>query len=258
MFADATSPSTAIARVEWRTNGGPWQDATATDGAFNASSEGYTFTTPALRNGGLRHRGPRHRQLRQHDPPAGPARRRRHRQRHHEHARRWPAVRHADVRLDRDHLPAHRPRARATRSRGPTGLQYRWDYRERRDLGHRLLPRRTTSHELRSAGLKTARVEVREVAGAVNPDGRVDGGRRQRRPHGHVHRRSGMVFACRARSSSTSTPRPSRTARTAAARPPGALGLRGRRDVGHGLLDDQDGHPRLRAGLRHQPVVRSP
>jgi hypothetical protein len=34
-------------------NGGPWQDATASDGTFNASSENFTFTTPALRNGGL-------------------------------------------------------------------------------------------------------------------------------------------------------------------------------------------------------------
>ncbi len=42
-----------ISKVEWRMNGGPWQDAAPSDGAFNASSEGFTFTTPTLRNGGI-------------------------------------------------------------------------------------------------------------------------------------------------------------------------------------------------------------
>lgn len=42
-----------ISRVEWRMNGGPWQDATPSDGTFNASSENFTFTTPTLRNGGV-------------------------------------------------------------------------------------------------------------------------------------------------------------------------------------------------------------
>jgi hypothetical protein len=40
-----------ITLVEWRLNRGPWQDATPTDGAFNASNEAFTLTTAALRNG---------------------------------------------------------------------------------------------------------------------------------------------------------------------------------------------------------------
>jgi hypothetical protein len=42
-----------ILLVEWRMNGGPWQDATPSDGSFNSSTENFTFTTPALRNGGI-------------------------------------------------------------------------------------------------------------------------------------------------------------------------------------------------------------
>ncbi|MFC1849468.1 hypothetical protein ACFL27_04580 [candidate division CSSED10-310 bacterium] len=53
--ANATTDITInrIVNVEWRMNGGPWQDATATDGTFDSSSENYTFTTPNLANGGV-------------------------------------------------------------------------------------------------------------------------------------------------------------------------------------------------------------
>ena len=42
-----------ISKVEWRMNGGPWQDAMPSDGSFNASTENFTFMTPLLQNGGI-------------------------------------------------------------------------------------------------------------------------------------------------------------------------------------------------------------
>jgi hypothetical protein len=48
---DADITINKITLVEWRLNRGPWQDATPSDGAFNASSEAFTLTTAALRNG---------------------------------------------------------------------------------------------------------------------------------------------------------------------------------------------------------------
>jgi hypothetical protein len=50
-FADANISVNKIVSVEWRMNGGPWQNATAADGTFDESIEDYTFTTPLLRNG---------------------------------------------------------------------------------------------------------------------------------------------------------------------------------------------------------------
>ena len=41
-----------IARVEWRLNGGPWQDAAAADGAFDSASEAFVCALPPLKNGG--------------------------------------------------------------------------------------------------------------------------------------------------------------------------------------------------------------
>jgi hypothetical protein len=51
-LASADISVNRIARVEWRVNGGPWQAATASDGAFDESSEAFTFATPDLRDGG--------------------------------------------------------------------------------------------------------------------------------------------------------------------------------------------------------------
>ena len=48
---DADITINKIVLVEWRINGGPWQNATASDGAFNTSTENFTVTTAALRNG---------------------------------------------------------------------------------------------------------------------------------------------------------------------------------------------------------------
>jgi hypothetical protein len=50
-WIDADITINKIVTVEWRMNGGPWQNATPSDGSFNASTENYTVTTPALRNG---------------------------------------------------------------------------------------------------------------------------------------------------------------------------------------------------------------
>lgn len=50
-YVDADVTINKIVAVEWRSNGGPFQDATATDGTFNASTENFNFTTPSLRNG---------------------------------------------------------------------------------------------------------------------------------------------------------------------------------------------------------------
>ena len=40
-----------IANVQYRVDGGSWQNATPSDGSFNSSSENYTFTTGTLSNG---------------------------------------------------------------------------------------------------------------------------------------------------------------------------------------------------------------
>jgi hypothetical protein len=37
--------------VEYRVDGGQWQEATASDGAFNEASEGFTFTAEPLAPG---------------------------------------------------------------------------------------------------------------------------------------------------------------------------------------------------------------
>jgi len=47
----ADAPSTWIASVEYRIDGGDWTTAQPTDGTFNEPSEGYTFTTSALADG---------------------------------------------------------------------------------------------------------------------------------------------------------------------------------------------------------------
>jgi len=44
----ATDTQSNIASVEYRVDSGSWVAATASDGAFNSLSEGYTFTTSAL------------------------------------------------------------------------------------------------------------------------------------------------------------------------------------------------------------------
>lgn len=50
-FANADISVNRVSRVEWRVSAGPWQAATASDGAFDESSEAFAFTTPDLRNG---------------------------------------------------------------------------------------------------------------------------------------------------------------------------------------------------------------
>jgi len=47
----ATDTLTNISSVEYRVDDGSWTAATASDGAFNSLSEGYTFTTSALSDG---------------------------------------------------------------------------------------------------------------------------------------------------------------------------------------------------------------
>ena len=49
MATDA--PSTNIVSVEYKVDGGAWAAAAASDGAFDSTSEGYTFTTPELAEG---------------------------------------------------------------------------------------------------------------------------------------------------------------------------------------------------------------
>ncbi len=52
-WATADISVNTIANVEWRINGGPWQDAAASDGAFDESSETYSFSTHSLADGGF-------------------------------------------------------------------------------------------------------------------------------------------------------------------------------------------------------------
>ena len=47
----ATDTQSNISSVEYRVDSGSWTAATASDGAFDSLSEGYTFTTSALSNG---------------------------------------------------------------------------------------------------------------------------------------------------------------------------------------------------------------
>jgi len=48
----ATDTQSNIASVEYRVDSGSWVAATASDGTFDSLSEGYTFTIPALADGG--------------------------------------------------------------------------------------------------------------------------------------------------------------------------------------------------------------
>jgi hypothetical protein len=48
----ATDTSSNISSVEYKVDDGSWTAATASDGAFDSLSEGYTFTTSALADGG--------------------------------------------------------------------------------------------------------------------------------------------------------------------------------------------------------------
>jgi len=48
----ATDTQSNIASVEYQVDSGSWVTATASDGAFDSLSEGYTFTIPALADGG--------------------------------------------------------------------------------------------------------------------------------------------------------------------------------------------------------------
>jgi len=50
-FASTDISVNRISGVEWRVSGGPWQAATASDGTFDESSETFTFTTPDLKSG---------------------------------------------------------------------------------------------------------------------------------------------------------------------------------------------------------------
>jgi hypothetical protein len=52
-FANSDITIGKIGSVEWRMNGGPWQPASAMDGAFDSSWEQYIFSTPPLRNWGF-------------------------------------------------------------------------------------------------------------------------------------------------------------------------------------------------------------
>ncbi len=52
-YADTDISINTISNVEWRINQGPWQDAVPSDGAFDESSESFSFATNSLANGGF-------------------------------------------------------------------------------------------------------------------------------------------------------------------------------------------------------------
>ena len=164
-YVDADVTINRIDLVEWRINGSAWQNATASDGAFNSSSENFTFATPLLRNG--------------------------------------PYVVESRARDNFGNVTANYPRQSVTASgSGATNnvpmpalnvapnlgsvatlfqlsavgsidaedslnLLYRWDYENDGTYDTSLSANPVTTHTYASAGSQTARLEVRDGSGAV-------------------------------------------------------------------------------------------
>ena len=190
-FADANIIVSRIARVEWRVNGGPWQAATASDGAFDESSEDFTFTISDLRDGGYvfearatDHFGNATTRYPRRDVPCPAAD-------HQQPADGGPRG-DAGPRLERPRSSSTPP-DRSTRRTGPpfstAGI---W---RTTAPGTRLLATTTASHIVRHGGSEDGqgggpgqRRRDRDPDGELHRVG-LDG-----RPHSHVHRGPGAGF----------------------------------------------------------------
>lgn len=153
-----------ITGVEWRMNGFAWQEATPVDGAFDSPTEGFTFTTPALRYAGYQF------EVRARDDSGNVTQR----------PARWDIACSAPSFLNMAPVAAMAvtPRLGSLASpflfdatgtldpeEGASGLTYRWDFDDdgSYDTGFSATP--TASHTYSTAGLKTARLEARDRQG---------------------------------------------------------------------------------------------
>jgi Calx-beta domain/Divergent InlB B-repeat domain/PKD domain len=164
-FASADISVNRIVRVEWRVNAGPWQPATASDGAFDESSEAFTFTTPDLPNGAYLF------EARAAD--------------NFGNATTLYPRRTASVSSSGTSNNSPMPALAVTPSLGSTAttfqldatgsldaedgsaLEYRWDYENDGSWDTSFSSSSSASHAYASAGAKTARVEVRDTGGAT-------------------------------------------------------------------------------------------
>jgi Calx-beta domain/Divergent InlB B-repeat domain len=165
-WADADISVNRIVRVEWRVNGGPWQPATPSDGAFDESSEAFTFTTPDLRNGGYIF------EARAADNFGNATTL---------YPRREVAVAGSAAANNRPMpalavTPALGSTATAFQldatgsldAEDGSALQYRWDYENDGSWDTSFSASPTASQTYGTAGAKTARVEVRDGGGATS------------------------------------------------------------------------------------------